>query len=170
MTFDEAFVEENKLSKINQHVSDNNKYLLEISTYKVGKPEDHYWSYTRGQVYNILTNELLFDIKRNYSSFWYLFVEHPNGNDYLLCGRDYHGGYNIFDLTNKKEYEYKPDHSGHYMQCFCWVDAFYNEYDKTLSVEGCYWACPFEKVIFDFSDPTKVPLTELSRQDLDNND
>jgi hypothetical protein len=33
----------------------------------------------------------------------------------------------------------------------------------TLAVEGCYWACPYDLVFYNFSDPTKLPLPELTR-------
>jgi hypothetical protein len=141
------------------------KYSLEISCYKVGEPENHYWDYTRGKVFD-KNNNLLLDIKRNYSSFWHLFIEHPNGNDYFLCGRDYHGGYNIFDLTNQKEYAYNPIHEP-YKELFCWISAEFNKDSQQLIVEGCYWACPFELVTFDFSNPTNIPLPEISRKDIE---
>jgi hypothetical protein len=163
---DEYFTEENLKPNREEIFTENGKYFLEIRYYKVGTPEDHYWNFSRGRVFNAKTKELLFDIKRNYSAFWYLFIEHPNGNDYLICGRDYHGGYNIFDLTNKKEYANNPAHEP-YRELFCWVDVKFDLDTQTLLVEGCYWACTFEIVTFDFHDPTKLPLTEISRKEVE---
>jgi hypothetical protein len=32
-----------------------------------------------------------------------------------------------------------------------------------LAVDGCYWACPFDVVLYDFRNPEDLPLRELSR-------
>lgn len=32
-----------------------------------------------------------------------------------------------------------------------------------LIVDGCYWACPYELVAFDFSKPMDLPYPELHR-------
>ena len=165
---DKYFVDEN-LIKTKTYFSDNEKYKLIVNYYRTGTPEDHYWNYTRGLLYSAHTNELLVDIKRNYSSFWYLFVEHPNGNEYFLCGRNYHGGYSIFDLTNHKEYEHIPKPKYEFSQFFCWVEAKFLD-NQELVVYGCYWGAPFEFVRFDFSDPTNIPLPELGRRDEDDDD
>lgn len=45
---------------------------------------------------------------------------------------------------------------------WCWVQV--NNFDrekKTIEVEGCYWAWPYEIITFDFSDPRKLPYKQL---------
>jgi hypothetical protein len=32
-----------------------------------------------------------------------------------------------------------------------------------LAVDGCYWACPYEIVFFDFANPASLPLPEIDR-------
>jgi len=145
--------------------SDDKKYSLEVSYYKNGILEDHIWNSSRGLVRNEEVGKLLFDIRRGYPAFWHLFVNHLNGNSYLLCGRDYHGGYNILDLTNQIDNEYKPDHSNN-KQYFCWTSAEFNKTLQQLEVVGCYWGDIFEKVIFDFSNPSNIPLPEISRSEI----
>jgi hypothetical protein len=159
---DEFFIEENKMNYNRISYSKDDKYKLEILYYKIGKPENNYWNYTRGIVTNNKTGEILLDAKRNYSSFWYNFVKHNNGHEYFIFGRDYHGGYNIFDLNDRVEYSHEPEHNEH-VEHFCWIEAEYDDQVNTLVVYGCYWACPFEYIEFDFSDPTVLPLKELSR-------
>jgi hypothetical protein len=136
-------------------------YTLQISSYKIG---EHYWNYTKGTV--LKHGEVITEVKRNYSAFPYLFVHHKNGNDYLLCGEDYQG-YTIVNLTTKQTKIYAPgsmlNGAG-----FCWADIHgYDEDDDTLMVEGCYWACPYEYVTYDFSNPDELPLPEISRVDVD---
>jgi hypothetical protein len=36
---------------------------------------------------------------------------------------------------------------------------------KTLAVDGCYWACEGELVLFDFSNPLRSPLPEKERHE-----
>jgi len=166
---DEYFIEENikptKAPDIRH--SDDNKYRVVVSYYTIGTPEKRYWNFTRGKVYSNETDELLFDIKRNYSSFYSLFLHHTNGNDYMVCGRDYHGGYSILDLTNRKEYCYEPETTYKYQQFFCWIEPSYSDFDNTLDVEGCFWGAEFEIVEYDFSDPTVLPLKEIHRHDVE---
>lgn len=34
---------------------------------------------------------------------------------------------------------------------------------RLLTVDGCYWACQYDLVIYDFTDHTRSPLPELAR-------
>jgi hypothetical protein len=46
---------------------------------------------------------------------------------------------------------------------FCWA-AHYPSLDRRfLAVDGCYWACPYELVIYDFTQPMELPYPELYR-------
>jgi hypothetical protein len=164
---EDYYLEENLDTQ--RSITDESGYSLTICSYKIGTPEDHYWNFTRGLVYDKNDN-LIFDIKRNYSHFLYLFIKHPNGNDYLLCSRDYHGGYSVLDLTNKKEYIYTPLNQEKYAAHWCWITPEFNEEEQKLYVSGCYWGAPFEIITFDFSDPTNLPLPELERQWNDDDD
>ena len=168
----ELFKEEKKIGSGDIHELSGGKYTLIISTYQIGEDKDNYWKYTKGEVYDNNSHKTIFEIERNYPDFWHVFIQHPNGNDYLLAGRDYHGGYSVFDLTNLKEYEYKPEPKHKYEEFFCWVNVRYYKEDKplTIEVEGCYWGAEFEMVTFDFSNPTKLPLTEISRRLYDEDD
>ena len=46
---------------------------------------------------------------------------------------------------------------------FCWTCARFDADASTVEVDGCYWACPYETVVYDFSKPRKQPYKELSR-------
>lgn len=158
------FAEENKiLERERVAMTENDEYRMKIDYYRVGKPEDHYWDYTKLTIYRGWETEPLFEIERNYHSFWNLIIMDYKGSDWLLAGRDYHGGYSVFDLTNKKEYEYKPDHSIP-LAHFCWINVEFLREEEKIEVNGCYWGAPYEYVTFDFSDPTNVPLPELDRR------
>jgi hypothetical protein len=145
---------DDKRQKDEETIQLSDKYTLTIQTYKQG---EQYWSYTRGLI-KTSAGELIFDIKRNYSDFWYKFIEHFNGNDYLLCGEDYQG-YNILNLTTKQNHKYISEDADKGFG-FCWTEVIPSPGNKKIMVEGCIWACPYQKKIYDFTDPDK-PLVEL---------
>jgi hypothetical protein len=101
------------------------------------------------------------EIKRNYGHFWHAWVQHPNGKEYLLCGEDYQG-YNVICLETGENRVYFPE-SGLQGRGFCWAAVHPSPDGLVLAVDGCYWACPYELVFVDFSDPLALPLPELAR-------
>jgi hypothetical protein len=164
--FEEEFNKYVLIGEVRDHTSPSGNYQISISSYET---KAGCWNATKGVVSNT-DGEELFTIFRNYHSFLWSWVEHDNGNEYLLCGEDYQG-YVILNLTQKIKHTYFPksalDGVG-----FCWIyiEDYNKESDKKLSVDGCYWGCPYETVIYDFSDPDMVPLPELDRYDATNED
>lgn len=150
---------ENKLpDKDELYTSPSGKYSLTIQYFGTGKDT---WSVTKGIV---CSNDVIAEVKRNYHYFWFEWVEdHPNGKDYLLCGEDYQG-YTVVDLMDGLVHNYLPE-SAKQGAGFCWIGVDGSEKTK-LVVEGCYWAFPYEVVEYDFSNPETLPLPELSRRDL----
>lgn len=154
--------------KTKEHLSPSGNYKLVITPYESG---EGYWNYNMGVVLDTKTEEEVFVILRNYSSFDYCWVEHENGNEYLFCGEDYQG-YVCLNLTKKKKHVYFPE-SGLKGWGFCWAEI--KEYDKDfddneLRVEGCHWGAQFENVVYDISNPDEVPYKELSREDINGED
>ena len=141
-----------------EHVSPSGKYKLTIQAYSTIKGS---WHYTRGIVTEVETGEQIADVKRNYSSFWHLWLVQEE-KEYLLCGENYQG-YGVIDPVAKTTQHYLPDaaNEGH---GFCFVHARQIAPDRIL-VDGCYWACPFEVLTLDVSDPLTLPYPELDRRD-----
>lgn len=139
------------------HNSPSKSFKLVIEEYSKG-PET--WSCSRGRVYD-LNNNLVADIKRNYGMFWHSWFQHPNGCEYLLCGEDYQG-YTFVNLTTETVQSYFPEEA-HNGGGFCWAKVFPSDDGKLLAVDGCYWACPYELVLYELSDPESLPLNELLR-------
>ena len=143
-----------------EFLSPSNKYILSVEYYKTGK---NTWEYSRGIVRATENEEIIADIKRNYSNFWHAWCKHQNENEYLLCGEDYQGQ-TVVNLTARKTTNYFPE-SGNKGVGFCWVNAYPSPDSKILAVDGCVWACPYEIVLYDFSDPDSLPYKELYRTD-----
>ena len=89
------------------------------------------------------------------------FIHHANGNDYLLFRRDLYG-YSVLNLNTLKDFHYYPRCSlgnsvdnKHFEETFIWTNMLYNPNNNLLVGYGCYWACPMELALVDFSNPFK---------------
>lgn len=163
-TKEEFFTPENKIENSEVEIlSDSGNYKLVVSNFKTIKGS---WNYSRGTVFKKDSDTPISVINRNYGSFPFTFVEaHKNGHDYLICGEDYQGQ-TIIELDTGKRVDYllKSAEQGH---GFCWVNMTASPDKQMLAVEGCFWACPYEIVFYDFSDPFNFPYPELDRKDYD---
>ncbi|HEX2476789.1 MAG TPA: hypothetical protein VHK01_18695 [Lacipirellulaceae bacterium] len=156
---EQFFTPENRVAdSVMSHDSASGNYRLEVCSYST---RPNAWGYTRGIATRVADGQVVADVKRNYSHFWHTWVEHPNGNEYLLCGEDYQG-YCVINLTKAKYHVYFPE-AGHQGWGFCWTAAYPSPDRLTLAVDGCYWACPYELVFYDFRNPDQLPLPELGR-------
>ena len=85
-----------------EYRSPSGKYLLRVTLYKNG---GDYWDFSRGRVYS--GNKVVGDVKRNYPSFPFAWVEEHQGHDYLLCGEDYQGQ-TVLELDTGERTDYFP--------------------------------------------------------------
>lgn len=151
----EATLVESALTRVE---SPTRQFRLKITSYSWG-PNVLGW--TRGVVTDTESGEIIADVKRNHSAFWHCWVGHPNGNEYLLCGEDYQG-YQVINLTKRLIHVHFPD-AGFKGQGFCWTAVVPSPDKLVLAVDGCYWACDYDLVFYDFRTPDSLPLKELTR-------
>lgn len=142
-----------------EHVSPSGKYKLVIEYFEKADS----WNYSKGTIINLSTNKVITEVKRNYGVFWHTWVKHANNNEYLLCGEDYQG-YTTINLTKEKTHIYFPE-DGYEGSGFCWAAVYPSPDSSLLAVDGCYWACPYDLVLFDFKYPDVLPYKELKRFD-----
>ena len=138
--------------------SPSGRYRLETWCYE---QPDTRWAYSRGVVTEIANGRVVADIKRNFGHFWHAWIRKADGREYLLCGEDYQGYSIIEPATGGNCVEFGND--GYEGRGFCWASVQPSPDGNVLVVEGCYWACPYELVFFDFTDPSVLPLPELFR-------
>tara|TARA_B100000745_G_scaffold242051_1_gene164404 strand:+ start:1157 stop:2461 length:1305 start_codon:yes stop_codon:yes gene_type:complete len=114
---------------------------------------------SKGAVRDNTSGQILLSFYRNYDSLWHFFVEnHPsNGHDYLISGEDYQG-HTVFNLTTGEKKTFIPTQAYlGYGWCPTGVGLFAQMGPKLyLRAVGCYWACPFQMHLWDFSDPDAV--------------
>ena len=155
------FVPENRVEDSeNSHVSPCGKYRLNISRFSIGPKS---WDISQGIVTRMEDQRVIADVKRNIGHFWHAWVQHANGYEYLLCGEDYQG-YSVINLTTEKTHVYFPE-AGYDGFGFCWTAVYPSPDSLMLAVDGCYWACSYEVVFYDFRDPEHLPLPEIERID-----
>jgi hypothetical protein len=138
------------------HPSPSGRYDLEIVTWET--PDG--WDFSEGIVRS--NDEPLSVIRRNYGIFPFTWCEdHPAGHDYLIAGEDYQGQ-TVIELDTGQRRDHLPDdaRSG---GGFCWAQHHVAPDKTTLVVDGCFWACPYELVAYDFTRPLELPYAELHR-------
>lgn len=151
--------------KLDTETSPCGKYRLIVSTHRTGEGT---WPYTRGRLYNVATGELIATLYRNYASFNQLWAtDHPDGHSYFLGGQDYQG-LTLVQLDTGAVVDYLPE-AAEQGTGWCWVSGEVAPGAQLIALAGCYWACPFETIIYDFSKPMDLPWVELHR-DPDNSD
>lgn len=142
-----------------EFVSPSGEYKLHVSKY--GEAGKVCWEYSRGVVSRVWDGKIIADVKRNFGHFWHAWVEHPNGNEYLLCGEDYQG-YSVVNLSEGTYQVHFPE-AGHQGAGFCWAAVYPSPDGLALAVDGCVWACPYELAFYDFRTPDRLPYKELGR-------
>ena len=153
------FVEENRIADSTQASdSPSGRLRLEICRYTTGPKT---WNCSRGVVSRVADGTILAEVKRNFGHFWHSWVEHANGHEDLLYGEDYQG-YSVVNLTAGTCKTYFPE-AGYNGGGFCWTAAYPSPDTLVLAVNGCYGACPYDVVLYDFRNPDDLPLHELAR-------
>jgi hypothetical protein len=144
-----------------EHLSPSGRYRLVVTRHPT---QPGRWAYSRGVVHRRDRDEPIAVVCRNYSHFPFAWVEGhaATGRDYLVCGADYQGQ-TFIDLVDSSRRDHLPAEAAQGWG-FCWVAHHPSPDGTRLAVEGCFWACPYEVVIYDLSEPmSPEPPRELVR-------
>lgn len=84
-------------------------------------------------------------------------IHHSNGNTYIAYHTDLYG-ISFFEVETGRHYDYIPEGQEHDIsfgcgESFIVCDIFYDKESDLLACDGCYWACPNDIFVMDFSDP-----------------
>lgn len=140
------------------HTSPSGRYRLVVTRHATGKGT---WSYSKGRVFD--DDRLVAEVCRNYHSFLFCFVEgHTNGHDYLVTGEDYQGQ-TFIELDTGRRVDHLPKSASHGFG-FCWAKITPSPSKRTLAVNGCFWAAPYEVWFVNFDDPMSGPPIVLKRE------
>ena len=144
--------------------SPSGRYRLEVRAYRT-RPSC--WTYSRGTVVRVADGAVVADVRRNYSAFHCSFVT-KDGHEYLIAGRSYMGQ-TIVDLDRAQEWNDPKHPDGYDGKEFCWAVSSLSPDGRTLLVDGCHWACPYEYRFYDFTDPARgwpeLPIRDAEGKD-----
>ena len=142
-----------------EETSPDGKYKVVITSHTSGKGT---WAYTKGRFFTE-SGEFVAEVLRNYSSFNLLWIMgHPDGHHYALTGEDYQG-FSLVQLDTGDVARFLPEAASDGFG-WCWVGGEASPDKRLLALSGCYWAAPYEIVIFDFLEPMSLPWRELHRE------
>jgi hypothetical protein len=147
------------------YLSPSGRFRLEVRKYRT-KP--NCWMYSRGTVTRVADGAVVADLCRNYSAFHHSFVT-KDGRDFLITGRSYMGQ-TIVDLEREQAWNDPRWPDGYEGHEFCWAAIKLSPDGRTLLVDGCHWACPYEYRFFDFTDPAQgwpaLPIRDAKGDDV----
>jgi hypothetical protein len=142
-TEDKIFIKEN-IIQTKEHLSPSGRYKIIIETYKTLT-----WNYTKGTIYSCSSSSLHWvgEIKRNFPQFPFLFFSRPEGQEYLISGKNF-TSQTIINCETGHIYDNTDDPTS---DPFCWSKIW--QVDKnTLCVCGSYWGGTNIYSFFDFSN------------------
>ncbi|MDE7364954.1 MAG: hypothetical protein K2N27_08775, partial [Ruminococcus sp.] len=84
-------------------------------------------------------------------------INHSNGHRYFPFHVDLYG-ISYLDIDTMEVYNYIPEgyphlHPAPMGESFIITDAFYDKKSDLIAYDGCYWACPNDVMVGDFSNP-----------------
>lgn len=154
------------------HVSPCGRFRLTVQRHTTAPGR---WDYSSGLVEEVLEpkdgekpeafryrSRVAF-VKRNYGAFPFCWFT-KGGDTHLIYGEDYQG-YGVIHCPTGARADFRPKG---YRQGFgfCHAELSWDAEQPTrLTTVGCFWACSYERVVYDISNPFAFPWPELSRED-----
>lgn len=121
--------------------------------------------YSRGLVREKETGRTIAEFKRESFLFHPVWVDHPNGNQYLLCTEDAEG-YSVVNLTSGMTHRHRPS-GGDPGLSLMWCNVYPSPdktrlavFDYSFSDSPAGAPCC---ALFDFRSPDSLPYPELAR-------
>lgn len=130
------------------------RYSLEVDSYTTPACPD-YAAISMAEVRSTATGDLIARIKRNDDRWFHGWII-SNDGDYLVCSEDLEGQ-TVIDLRNGQVASYTSSDDP-----YIWCEFYPSPDRKRLAVLGCYWACPYMIVVYDFQSPMSLPLPKIA--------
>lgn len=151
------------MSRIEEKLSPDGRYKLVIKSIE-RTPEC--WNVLEIEVRRTSDDALIGTTVRNYPNPHILHFVQQDGVDYLVLSENYHGGYGVMNLATGEKAVYDPGagrkEGDPHEEYWCWAGPVSHDPEKKeLVIVGCYWACPYDHITFDFSNPMAPPYTIL---------
>jgi hypothetical protein len=109
------------------------------------------------------TGDVIATVKRNDDRWFHGWII-GNDGDYLVCSEDLEGQ-TVVDLRSGSVVGFSSKSDP-----FIWCQFHPSGDKKRLAIIGCYWACPYLVVVYDFGTPMSLPLRKIAEYVLKSND
>jgi hypothetical protein len=154
------------VSRIEERLSPDGRYKLVLKSIE-RTPEC--WNALEIEVRRTSDDALIGTTVRNYPNPHILHFVQQDGVDYLVLSENYHGGYGVMNLATGEKAVYDPGagrkEGDPHEEYWCWAGPVSHDPEKKeLVIVGCYWACPYDHITFDFSNPMAPPYAILKEE------
>lgn len=134
--------------------SPSGNYAIETADYQQTKPDVN-WRVTKVRITDAHSSELVAEFFVDDTHFFHAWLI-KDDTEYLICAENLCGGQTVIDLVRRDISSFAPDEDG-----FIWARFFPSPDKNRIAIVGCHWACPYEVRVYDFTDPSVVPLSIL---------
>lgn len=139
-------------------LSEYGLYYFEAQQYRQTDPNRN-WIITKIQIGHIEKDGYFFEYLTDNEDTCSLWI-HKDKKDYLLLP-EFQGGQSVFDVDERRLYSFYSENDP-----FIWNNIHISPDKTRLAVTGCFWACPFEIVVYDCTNLTELPYSCIHRQQL----
>jgi hypothetical protein len=137
----------------NSEDSPSGNYSLELDVYAVDDPNRN-WRIAVAEISDRRTGEVVARVKCNDDRFFHGWIER-DGTEYLICAEDLEGQ-TVIDLTHRQVEGYSDSEDK-----FIWTEFHLSPDKSKLAISGCYWGAPYLVVVYNFSEPLRLPLERV---------
>lgn len=154
------------MSEVQERLSPDGRYKLLI---KPIARTPGCWNVLEVEVRRAADDALIGTTTRDYPNPSILHFVQQDGVDYLVISEHYHGGYGVMNLATGEKALYDPRdgraEGAPREEYWCWAAPVSHDAEaKELIIAGCYWACPYDRITFDFSNPMSPPYAILREE------
>lgn len=138
------------------------QYRLDVDSYSTSNCPN-YGAISVATVRASATGDIIATVKRNDDRWFHGWII-GNDGDYLACSEDLEGQ-TIVNLRNGNVVGFSSKDDP-----FIWCEFYPSSDKKRLAIIGCYWACPYMVIVYDFGTPMSLPLPKIAEYVLKRND
>jgi hypothetical protein len=134
-------------------LSPSGQYRMTIKPYRTMNTNRN-WNVAEIEISDVATSGVLHRYNRGDDRCFYAWVT-KGSDEFLLLSEDLEGQ-SIYSPTLRRFESVAPEDDA-----FIWCVFHPSPSGRYLAVEGCYRACPYMVIIYDFTDPMNLPLPKI---------
>ncbi len=136
-----------------ESLSPSGGYRMSFDAFRT-KNTDRNWNVARIQITEISTSTVIHSYIRGDDRCFHGWVT-KGDDEFLLLAEDLEGQ-SIYSPTLRRFESIAPADD-----TFIWCIFHPSPSGRYVAIEGCYWACPYMVIIYDFAAPFSLPLPKV---------